>query len=173
MYRIKRQVFILLVIVLAFLIQTSFCKFIPILNNGGSLILVFVTCFSFLNNIEISIFAGLIAGLIIDVNSGIYMGIYELIFMYIAYFSSKLGKIFKNDNINIILILIIFWELIYNIMIYIFTFLIRQKYEFTDYFFYLILPDIVMTVIYAVLLYKPIIIFSQKLKSINKDHYVK
>lgn len=173
MNKLSKYFLIFLLITISYILQTSLLKFLPIFDNGGNLILVFVVCFSFINDTKLAIFTGLFAGIIVDINAGIYMGVYEFIFMYIAYFSSKLGRIFLSNNLNILIIVTGTWELLYNIIVYIFTFLIRQRYYFVDYVVYIMIPDILLTIILVLFAYKPIILFSQKLQNHYKDRYVK
>lgn len=66
------------------------------------------------------------------------------------------------------MILSVLNELAYNLYIYVFRFLIRQKIRVGYYFINLMLPEIIFTVVTTLLLYRVFLILNRHLEEIGK-----
>ncbi len=161
--RTTKILILTLIAIILLCIQTSLFKFLVRIPTSPNLLIILVVVLGFINGERLGLIIGLISGLLLDFVSGGYVGLYALVFMFIGYFSGKLKRIYVEDNLTIIIMLLFISDIIFNIIIYIFTYLPRQRYLFLNYSIYVILPEIILTIIFGILLYKPLKILSNKL----------
>lgn len=144
----------LLIIFLAFIIQTSIFPMIPLFNTSPNLLLIITFSYGLLYSERIGILTGVICGLLFDMYFNGEFGFYILIYSLIGYFNGRLNSAFYNDTITLPLVLSLVNGFSYNFYIYFTHFFIRRKFNLIYYFFNLMLPNVLFTLIVTVVLYK-------------------
>ncbi len=149
----KRIVINLLLMVLAFTVQTCVFPMIPFLSASPNLLLILT--FSF-------------AGLLLDLFYSGPFGFYMLVFIYIGYINGICTKYYYEEFITLPLLLCVVNELMYNMYMYVFRFLIRGKLNLLYYFRKIMLPEIIFSVVTTLFIYRLFLFISRKLEEIDK-----
>ena len=117
----------LLLMVLAFTLQTCIFPMIPFLSASPNLLLILTFSFGFIHGSRAGMLYGLFAGLLSDLFYSGSFGFYMLIFIYIGYVNGICTKYYYEDYITLPLVLCVLNELAYNMYMYVFRFLIRGR----------------------------------------------
>ena len=103
-----------------------------------------------------------------DIFSGSTVGFYALLYMYVGFFNGYFRKLFYPEDIKLPMLLIGGSDLVYNLAIYFFLFLFRNRYEFGYYFVNIIVPELVYTMLVTIVLYMILLKINQRLELIEK-----
>lgn len=164
----RRILFNVLLIILAFTIQNCIFPLLPFLSAAPNLLLILTFSFGFMHGKEAGMYYGLLSGLLMDLFYSGPFGFYTLIFIFVGYMNGICTRYYYEDYITLPLILSVLNELAYNLYIYVFRFLIRQKLRIGFYFTNLVLPEIIFTVVTTLLLYRLFLIMNRRLEEIEK-----
>ncbi|MCR4798424.1 MAG: rod shape-determining protein MreD [Lachnospiraceae bacterium] len=159
--------YVLLVIVY-FLLHTSvFSKF----TLGGiapNILVILVSTIGFMRGGNYALYIGMASGLLLDMFSGSYFGMYAFIYLIIAFFNGMLRQWFFGDDMKLPLLLIGFSDLLYGMMVYGCIYLLRGRYDIGYYFMHVIIPEIIYTVLVSLVLYFPIYYFEYWMNKTEK-----
>ena len=86
--------------------------------------------------------------------------------MYIGYLNGVFKKMFYPEDIKLPIALIVGSDFLYNILIYLLTFLLNGRFQFLYYFFNIMIPEMVYTIIVTCIFY-PLLLFSESLLERN------
>jgi len=161
---IKRIAINLILIVLAFIVQTCVFPLIPFLAVYPNLLLILIFSFGFIRGSNSGIVYGLIAGLLLDLSSGGALGFHTLFYIWMGYINGICTKYYYEDYITLPLILSVINDLAYNMYIYIFRFLIRGRLDFLYYFRQLMIPELIFTVVTTLFVYRLILFINRWLR---------
>lgn len=109
------------------------------------------------------ILAGFVSGLFVDIFFGDIIGLYALLYMYIGYLNGKFSRIFYPEDLKLPLALITLSDLSYGMVCYIVLFLLRGRLNFPYFFFHIILPETVYTIVMSIILYPILLTLYKKL----------
>ena len=137
----------LVMLILAFTIQICVFPQIAFLSSAPNLLLIVVFVCSFIEGRERGMFYGLVAGLFMDLFYSGPFGFYTLFFINLGYVSGICNK-----------------DLIYNLYIYVFRFLIRNRLNFGHYLVSIIIPEIIFTTVTTLVVYRFFLFINRKLK---------
>lgn len=154
----------LLLLILAFTAQICVFPQIAFLSAAPNLLLILVFIFGFIEGKEAGMFYGLVAGLFMDLFYSGPFGFYTLFFINIGYLNGICTKYYYEDYITLPLVLSIANDLVYNLYIYIFRFLIRARLDFGFYLFKNIIPEIIFTTVTTLVIYRFLLFVNRKLK---------
>ncbi|MDO4328217.1 MAG: rod shape-determining protein MreD [Lachnospiraceae bacterium] len=158
----------LLLMVLAFTIQTCVFPMIPFLSAAPNLLLILTFSFGFIHGSWAGMLYGLFAGLLSDLFYSGPFGFYMLIFVYIGYVNGICTKYYYEDYITLPLILCVLNELAYNLYMYVFRFLIRGKLNLLYYFREIMVPEILFSVVTTLFIYRLFLFTSRRLEEMEK-----
>ena len=96
-------------------------------------------------------YTDLFAGILLDLFYSGPFGFYTLLFINIGYFNGICTQYYYEDYINLPLVMSLVNELIYNLYIYVFRFLIRNRLDFLYYAKEIIIPELIFTVVTTLL----------------------
>lgn len=150
-------------LILAFLIQTSIFPLIPFLSATPNLLLVLTFSFGFLHGSMVGMLYGLFAGLLMDMFYSGPFGFYSLIFLCIGYVNGFFSRFYYEEYITLPVLICVVSEFFYHLYIYIFRFLIRGKLDITYYFFHIVFPSIIFSLLLTLLLYRFVFTANEKL----------
>ena len=125
----KRILLNVVLMILAFTVQNCVFPLIPFLTATPNLLLILTFSFGFIYGKKAGLLYGLFAGILLD------------LFYY-------------EDYINLPLVMSLVNELIYNLYIYVFRFLIRNRLDFLYYAREIIIPELIFTVVTTLLIYR-------------------
>lgn len=150
----KRLLLAVVTIFLSFILQTTFFQFLALAQVVPNLLLIVTVAYGYMNGEKEGMLAGLACGLLADFSYGELIGLYALIYMLIGYVNGVFNKIYYTDDLVIPLLLVTVSDFFYNFFYYITEFLLRGRIDLFFYIRRIILPEMVYTVLTAVLLYK-------------------
>ena len=154
----------LVMLILAFTIQICVFPQIAFLSSAPNLLLIVVFVCSFVEGRERGMFYGLVAGLFMDLFYSGPFGFYTLFFINLGYVSGICNKYYYEDYITLPLLLSLASDLIYNLYIYVFRFLIRNRLNFGHYLVSIIIPEIIFTTVTTLVVYRFFLFINRKLK---------
>lgn len=143
-----------IVILLAFVLQTTVFQALSLADVVPNLLLIVTAACGYMGGEKEGLLVGLCCGLLNDLFFGDIIGLYALIFMFIGYINGIFNKIYYTKDLIMPLVLISISDLLYNLYYFITEFLLRGRLDFVFYMRRIILPEMVYTVLTAVLLYK-------------------
>ncbi|MCR4689978.1 MAG: rod shape-determining protein MreD [Lachnospiraceae bacterium] len=152
----KRNIFLVFAVLVSFVLQTTVGKWIAFGGISPNLLIIVVAASGFMCGPYCGMFAGFGAGLLYDLYYGDLLGYYALIFMYIGYMNGGFKQIFFKEDIKLPLILIMVSDFLYGIVCFVLQFLLRGRFHFPHYMMYVIIPEMVYTVLLTMILYPPL-----------------
>ena len=152
--RIKRAGINLCLMILAFTIQNCVFPLMPFLTATPNLLLILTFSFGFIEGKQAGMFYGVLAGILLDLFYSGPFGFYTLFYLYVGYLNGICTKYYYEDYITLPLILSLVNELAYNLYIYVFRFLIRNRLDFLYYAREIIIPELIFTVVTTLLIYR-------------------
>lgn len=164
----KRKVTVAIIIIVCYLLQSTLFQTLAFASISPNLLIVVTSAFGFMRGQKEGIWTGLFCGLCMDIFFGSTLGFYALIYMYIGFFNGHFRKLFYPEDIKLPMLLISGSDLIYNLAVYFFLFLFRNKYEFGYYFINIIVPELVYTMLITIVLYMILLKINQHLELIEK-----
>ena len=164
----KRIILNVLLMLLAFTIQNGIFPLLPFLAASPNLLLILTFSFGFIYGKEAGMWYGLLAGILLDLFYSGPFGFYTLLYIYIGYTNGICTRYYYEDYITLPVILSLINELAYNCYIYVFSFLIRNRLDFLYYFWEIILPETIFTVVATLLLYRSFLFTNRRLEELEK-----
>lgn len=164
----KRILFNVLLIILAFTIQNCIFPMLPFLSAAPNLLLILTFSFGFIRGKRAGMFYGLFAGLLMDLFYSGPFGFYALLYIYIGYINGIFTKYYYEDYITLPLILSVVNELVYNLYIYVFRFLIRGRLDLVYYFKEIMVPKIIFTVVTTLMVYRMFLYITRRIEELGK-----
>ena len=164
----KRIILNILLMLLAFTIQSGVFPLLPFLASTPNLLLILTFSFGFIYGKKAGMWYGLLAGILLDLFYSGPFGFYTLLYINIGYVNGICKKYYYEDYITLPLILSLLNELAYNFYIYVFSFLIRNRLDFFYYFWEIILPETIFTVVATLFLYRSFLFTNRRLEELEK-----
>ena len=143
-------------VLLAFLLQTTFFQTSSFSLTAPNLLLILTVAFAFMNGKKTGILLGFFCGISIDFFYGELLGLYALMYMLIGYINGCFCRIFYEDEIKVSMVFVGASDLILNILVYIFQFLLRGRLNFFYYLYHIMLPELIFTVFITLIIYRPL-----------------
>ena len=164
----RRKIVVFFIIVICFLLQSTLFQSWSFASISPNLLIVVTSSFGFMRGRKEGMWTGLICGLLLDIFFGSCIGFYALVYMYIGYVNGFFRKRFYPDDVKLPIILISASDFVYNLVVYVFQFLLRGKFQFGYYLMRIILPELVYSILVTVFLYFIILKINQRLEVIEK-----
>lgn len=164
----RRKLSVFAIVVICFLLQSTLFQTLSFASISPNLLIVAVSAFGFMRGRKEGMWIGFFSGLLMDIFFGSIIGFYALIYMYIGYINGFFRKIFFPEDIKLPLILIAASDMACSIMVYLFLFLLRGKFQFNYYLMHIMLPELVYTILVSLIIYFIILKINQKLEVIEK-----
>lgn len=170
----KRKLANIILILIAFTIQSSLFPFIPFLWATPNLTLIIVFTLGFIYGSKEGMLYGLTVGILMDLSYSSYMGMFMLLFVLLGYMNGILTKYFYEEYIFLPLLMCFINEFIFNAYIYILRFLVRAKFDIIFYLYKIIVPEIIITLIFTLLLYRLIFMYNKAIEEsdVKRSVYV-
>ncbi|MCR4923585.1 MAG: rod shape-determining protein MreD [Lachnospiraceae bacterium] len=164
----RRVAIVGVLIIVAFLLQSTVFRWLAIAGIVPNILIIITSSFGFMRGRKEGMVIGFVCGLLVDIFFGDIIGFYALIYLFIGYINGIFRAIFYPEDIKLPMILISTSEIIYCLLCYIFLFLLRGRLNFLHYLLYVILPEIVYTVVITIIIYRGILLINEWLESFEK-----
>ena len=152
----RRAIFNTIALILAFVLQTSVFPLFPYLDNLPNLLLVVLLSIAFPYGDREGMLYGMLAGLMMDLFYSDAFGYYMLLYMGLGFAFGLFASYYEEEYIILPLAMCAAGDAVFNLYIFLMSFLRRGR---TDVLFYLgriIIPEIILTVSAFLLLYRPL-----------------
>ena len=167
---IKKWLSIIIIILFSFLLQTTLFHHLKLAGVIPNLLIIATVSVGYIFGQKTGLVTGFICGLLSDLMFGSVIGLHAMIYMFTGCFFSYGSKKYWQSKMSVPLILITIADIFYNILFYIFEFLLRGKMNFLNYFKLIIFPEAVYTLVIALVFYSLIrLIFKFVTPSINEE----
>lgn len=151
---LKRGFFNAVLILLCFCIQTSVFPLLPMFSSVPNLLLILTFSFGFIYGSRTGMLCGLFAGLLMDLFYTGTFGFYSMIFVILGFLNGLFTQYYYDDFITLPLVLCGLSDFLYNFYIYVLRYLLRARLDFGYYFWKIILPEMVFSVIVTLFVYR-------------------
>lgn len=158
-------------VIICFLLQSTVFHSLSMGGIIPNLMIILTASYGFMRGRKTGILIGFFAGLLMDIFFSDVLGFYALLYMYIGYLNGVFKKLFYPEDIKLPIALIVGSDFLYNILIYLLTFLLKGRFQFIYYFFNIIIPEMVYTIIVTCVLY-PLLLFTESLLERNEKEGV-
>lgn len=158
---LKQVIVIFLLIVACFMLQTTIFPHFELAGVVPNFLVILTASFGLMRGTKYGMGVGFACGLVADFFSGSYLGMYILIYLYIGFLSGLFKRLFYGDDLKLPLALIGTCDIVYGLIIYGIWFLMRKQFAFGYYFFNVIMPEAVYTILVSIFLYYIILKINQ------------
>jgi rod shape-determining protein MreD len=155
---VRRIIAHIILIIVCFVLQATLFYRLSFAGIVPNLTIIAVASLGFMRGERTGLLAGFFAGLLVDIFFGDVIGLYAMIYMYIGFLNGKLSGVFYAENIKLPLLMIMVSDLIYGLFTYMLLFMMRSRLHFDYYFTNVIFPEIIYTILAALLLYPVILL---------------
>ena len=131
-------------IIFAFALQICIFPFIPFLYASPNLLIILTFTYGFSLGVEEGMLYGVLCGVLMDLYFAGPFGFFTLLFIWIGYINGRL-----------------------SVFIYVFRFLIRDKFEVLYYLKNIVIPEVIITLIFTLLLYRFLLWYNKKLRILD------
>lgn len=168
-----RKVIFGFLIFIFYLLQCTLFNALSLASVSPNLLIILTFAVGFMRGRKAGICVGFLCGLLIDAFSGSVLGFNALIYMYVGYFNGIFHRLFYDEDVTLPLCLVIVSDFMYSFIFYVFRFLFRNRLNFGVYFVQVILPEMLYTVIIAILIYRVLLKLNRFLEEIEKKRGTK
>ena len=150
----RNKCILFLTAVVCFFLQSTLLQKIAIGSISANLLVIFVVSVGLMRGSRTAMFTGFFIGLLNDLCFGPGVGLYAFLYMAIGYLSGYSCKIYYDNNLKVPAVLVTLNDLLYNIGIFAFTFLLRGRVHFLFFLKRIIIPELIYTVFLTIITYK-------------------
>ena len=158
-----------LFIFICFLLQSTVFNSLSFGGIIPNLMIVVTASYGFMRGRKNGLLVGFFSGLLMDIFFGDILGFYALIYMYIGYLNGIFKKMFYPEDIKLPIALIVGSDFLCNFVIYVLTFFLRGRFQFSYYFLNIIIPEMVYTIIITCVLYPVLLLVESRLEWREKE----
>ncbi len=159
----RNKCILLITAVLCFFLQCTLCQKIAIGLIAPNLLVIFVVSIGLMRGKKTALFVGFFVGLLMDLFYGGYLGIYSFLYMMIGYLSGLAFRIYYDNNIKVPMLLTGGCDFLYNVGVFVFTFLLRGRVQVLFFIKRIIIPEMIYTIFLTALVYKLFYYISHRL----------
>ena len=153
-------------VIICFLLQSTVFHSLSLGGIIPNLMIILSASYGFMRGRKSGLLIGFFSGLLMDIFFSDILGFYALLYMYIGYLNGVFKKMFYPEDIKLPIAWIVGSDFLYNILIYLLTFLLNGRFQFLYYFFNIMIPEMVYTIIVTCIFY-PLLLFSESLLERN------
>lgn len=164
----KRSITIGIIIVVCFLLQSTVFHFLELAGVVPNLLLIVTMSFGLMRGRREGLLVGFFSGLLIDIFFGSILGPYAFIYMTLGYGNGFFHRIYYVEDVLLPMTMITLNDLIYNIIVYIVFFLMRNRLDFPTYFMDVVLPEMIYTILITLFFYKILARINLRLKRVKE-----
>lgn len=164
----KRSITIGIIIVVCFLLQSTVFHFLELAGVVPNLLLIVTMSFGLMRGRREGLLVGFFSGLLIDIFFGSILGPYAFIYMTLGYGNGFFHRIYYVEDVLLPMTMITLNDLIYNVIVYIVFFLMRNRLDFPTYFIDVVLPEMIYTILITLFFYKILARINLRLKRVKE-----
>ena len=120
----RRKITVAIIIIVCYLLQCTVFQTLSFASISPNLLSVVTSAFGFMRGKKEGIWIGFFCGLCLDIFYGSTLGFYALLYMYVGFLNGFFRKLFYPEDIKLPMLLISGSDLLFNLAVYFFTFLL-------------------------------------------------
>lgn len=160
----KRCITIGFIIIICFILQSTLFHYLALAGVVPNLLLIVTMSFGLMRGRREGMLVGFFSGMLIDIFFGSVLGPYAFIYMTMGYINGFFHRIYYVEDVLLPMIMISLNDFIYNILIYLIYFLLRNRLDFGGYLITVILPEMLYTILITLFFYKLLVRINLRLK---------
>lgn len=160
----KRTIVLALLIVINFSLQSTAFGFHNLHSVTPNLLLILTMSFGLMRGRKEGILVGFFSGFLVDAFFNSVLGPYMFLYMCFGYMNGFFHKNYMIEDVMLPFIVILFDDFAFNTIIYILFFFLNNKLQYGRYFKRVILPEMLITALLTIILYKLYVHINKKLK---------
>ena len=160
----RRVLTLAILIIINYTLQSTIFGFHNINCITPNLLLILTMSFGLMRGRKEGMLVGFFCGFLVDATVTNIMGPFMFVYMIIGYFNGFFHKNYMVEDVLLPLIIIIFDDIAFNSLIYVFYFLLQSRLNYGAYFMKIILPEALGTALLTVILYKLYVVINRYLK---------
>ncbi|MCC8141343.1 MAG: rod shape-determining protein MreD [Lachnospiraceae bacterium] len=169
----RRIIVTAVIIVVCFLLQCTVFQTLAIGSISPNLLIVVTASFGFMRGHKEGLLVGFFCGILIDLLFSNVIGFYALVYMFIGFGNGYFRSFFFPEDIRLPIGLIAASDFLCNLVIYFVLFWFRGRFSFGYYLGHTILPELVYTMLVAIVLYFILLRINQRLERIERKREAK
>ncbi len=150
----RRVITILLLILISFLLQSVVFSYENVSGFSPNLMLILTMSFGIMRGRREGLLTGFVCGFLYDIFFGTLIGPYMFLFMIIGYSNGAFHKEYLMEDVMMPVFIIFMDEIVFNTAVYVLSFLLRNRTGIMFYIIHIFLPQIVLTIIATVIIYR-------------------
>lgn len=160
-----RRIFVLTILILVcFVLQTTIFSYHDITGTAPNLLLILTMSFGIMRGRKEGMLAGFFCGFLCDIFFSSLLGPYMLLYMFIGYINGFFHRNYLMEDVMLPVIIIFVDEFIFNFVIYVVCFLLRNRLGFSQYFLKTVAPQTLYSVLITVVIYRIFVSINRYLK---------
>ena len=165
----RRVITLTILLILSFLLQTTVFSLHDITSASPNLMLILTMSFGIMRGRREGMLTGFFSGLLYDLFYGSLLGPYTFLYMLIGYQNGMFHKKYLMEDISLPVLIITIDQFIFDLLVFIIGFMLRNRTGFGHYFMHQILPQILYDVLITVLIYRIYVRINRWLKGKDQD----
>ncbi len=151
-------------IVINFTLQSTLFGFHDMNSITPNLLLILTMSFGLMRGRKEGMLVGFFSGFLVDSFFSQALGPYMFLYMIIGYTNGFFHKNYIVEDVLLPLIVIIIDDFIFNFIVYIMSFLLKNELEFGIFFTKIIIPEMLTTSLLTIIIYKFYVLINKLLK---------
>ena len=160
----RRIVAIFILIIISFLLQSVLLTCHNTEAVAPNLLLILTMSFGIMRGRREGLLTGFFCGFLYDIFFGTFLGPYMFLFMIIGYLNGSFHKEFLMEDVMMPVLIITVDEFFFNLAVYVFDFLLRNRTNVMFYFVHVFLPQVLYTIIATIIIYRLLVIINKAIK---------
>lgn len=160
----RRILTLTILTLLCFLFQTTLFSFHDLTGVAPNLLLILTMSFGLMRGRKEGMLIGFFSGFLYDVFFSSMLGPYMMLYMLIGYVNGFFHRNYLMEDVMLPVIIVAVDEFIFNFIVYVFCFLLRNRLDFSQYFLKTIAPQTLYTVLITVVVYRVFVVINRYLK---------
>jgi len=169
MLKLRRIVIAFLLLIVCFVLQSTVFQWISFGGIVPNVLIVLVISYGMMRGDVPALFLGFCAGLLVDIFFSSFIGLNAFLYMVMGYLSGKFHRVFIPEDIKLPLVMISVSDIVYNFLYYVFVFLLRGRFNLSFYFYKIMIPELVYTMLVSLFIYPLILVLNQWLDKKDED----
>ncbi len=149
----RRIIAIVVCMVISYLLQSTLLASLPFSLSTPNLLLILAVTAGILRGRKEGMVVGFFCGLLMDIFYGSVMGFYALVYLCIGALNGFLHEKFPREQLKLSMLLFASGDLLYHVMVWGGLFLLRGQLKLGYYLIHIMLPELVITVLFAFPIY--------------------
>jgi len=164
----KRKIVELIIIIFFYCLQVTLGSAIELGGIKPNMLIVLPILFGYLNGSNEGMFVGFFSGFIYDIFITTIIGFSPLVFSVLGYISGLFFQKYEKSEIIIPLVVVAFGDILYEFLSYVGNFLLHNRLNVLYFIERFMIPEMIYTVLFFILVFKPIVLMNPLLESKEK-----